>query len=78
MTRTLHAPEAAHAFARPFHDARPRIGLFQRWLAGFIAARERKAARMVLARLEDHMARAGEADRADLQAIADRLRRSLR
>ena len=78
MTRTLHAPETAHAAARPLHDARPRIGPFRHWLAGFSAARERKAARAVLARLDDRIAGAADADRADLQAITDRLRRSLR
>jgi hypothetical protein len=78
MTCTLPAPEGAHAIARLLHYGRPRIGPFQRWLAGFSAARERQAARAVLARVEDRMAHAGDAYRADLQAIADRLRRSLR
>lgn len=78
MNRTLLALETAHAFTGPASGSRRRIGRLRRWFARLVAARERKAAGEVLHRVNGLIPHARRAYRADLEALADRLRPDLR
>jgi hypothetical protein len=77
MSKTLVAPLAAHALARPSHPWQQGTGVVGGWLASFVAARERKAAQVVLRHLVEHIPHAADADRTRLEALAASLRRSL-
>jgi hypothetical protein len=78
MNRTLVAPFAAHDLARPSRTPQQETGVVRRWLARFVAARERTAAERVLRRLAEHIPHASDAERSGLEALADDLRRRLR
>jgi hypothetical protein len=78
MTTTLLAPLAAHAFARPSRTSQRKTGVFRRWLASWVAARERAAAELAVRRLVGRIPHTSDADRTRLEILADTLRRSLR